>query len=196
MTGGNDALFARPQLLFSWSLRPTGQMEDRSSYREVSLVFFSTFEPISFTQTVVCKRMVFQCCMRRLPPSYQHSVSAHCERKPFPALSSWCSASSKETETVTHQCRTPLGMMFQMAQLPMPGQTAEPAFRGRHLDVGLWEGVSQKVHSGGCKGDEACSRVMEQQAEWKTRRLAMMSNNTMLYMLRPYDIIKTLSFIQ
>jgi hypothetical protein len=74
--------------------------------------------------------------------------------------------------------------MFQMARLPIPGQRAEPSFRGHHLDVRLWEGVSQKVQSGGCKADEACSRVMAQQAETlKTCRLATMSNNTILYML-------------
>jgi hypothetical protein len=51
MTGGDDVWFARPQLLFSCSLSrcPTGQIEDKDSHMEVSLVFFSTFEPISLT---------------------------------------------------------------------------------------------------------------------------------------------------
>jgi hypothetical protein len=49
MTGGDDVWFARPQLFFSCTLCPTGQMENKSSHREVSLVFFSTFEPISLT---------------------------------------------------------------------------------------------------------------------------------------------------
>ena len=49
MTGGDDVWFARPQLFFSCSLCPTGRTEDKCSYREVSLVFFSTFEPISLT---------------------------------------------------------------------------------------------------------------------------------------------------
>ena len=49
MTGGNDVWFTRPQLFFSCSLCPTGQTENKSSHREVSLVFFSTFEPISLT---------------------------------------------------------------------------------------------------------------------------------------------------
>ena len=49
MTGGDDVWFARPQLFFSCSLCPTGQMEDKASHVEVSLVFFSTFEPISLT---------------------------------------------------------------------------------------------------------------------------------------------------
>ena len=49
MTGGDDVWFARPQLFFSCSLCPTGQTENKYSHREVSLVFFSTFEPISLT---------------------------------------------------------------------------------------------------------------------------------------------------
>ena len=49
MTGGDDVWFARPQLFFSCSLCPTGQMEDKASHVEVSLVFYSTFEPISLT---------------------------------------------------------------------------------------------------------------------------------------------------
>ncbi len=49
MTGGDDVWFAWPQLFFSSSLCLTGQTEDKYSHREVSLVFFSTFEPISLT---------------------------------------------------------------------------------------------------------------------------------------------------
>jgi hypothetical protein len=49
MTGGDDVWFARPQLFFSCSLCPTGQAEDKFSHREIYLVFFSTFEPISLT---------------------------------------------------------------------------------------------------------------------------------------------------
>ncbi len=37
------------KLFFSCSLCPTGQVEDKASHMEVSLVFFSTFEPISLT---------------------------------------------------------------------------------------------------------------------------------------------------
>ena len=50
MTGGDDVWFARPQLFFSCSLCPTGQMEDKASHMDVSLVFFSTFEQISLTE--------------------------------------------------------------------------------------------------------------------------------------------------
>jgi hypothetical protein len=47
--GGDDVRFARPQLFFSCSLCPTGRLQDTSSHKEVSLVFFNTFEPISLT---------------------------------------------------------------------------------------------------------------------------------------------------
>jgi hypothetical protein len=39
MTGGDDVWFARPQLFFTCSSCPTVRSHDRSSHREVSLVF-------------------------------------------------------------------------------------------------------------------------------------------------------------
>jgi hypothetical protein len=47
MACGDDVWLARPQLFFSCSLCPIGQTENKYSHREVSLVFFSTFEPIT-----------------------------------------------------------------------------------------------------------------------------------------------------
>ncbi len=55
MTGGNDVWFARPQLFFTCSLCPTGRSQDKSSHREVSLVFFSTL-PISLTPNSFMQR--------------------------------------------------------------------------------------------------------------------------------------------
>ena len=76
MTGGDDVWFARLQLFFSCSLCPTGQMEDKASHVEVSLVFFNTFEPISH---------IPDRCMQRngIPPNFQHSMSTRW--KPCPA---------------------------------------------------------------------------------------------------------------
>ena len=61
MTGGDDVWYARPQLFFSCTLCPTGQMGDRGSHREVSLVFFSTFEPIDLGRDSVLQRTHEQC---------------------------------------------------------------------------------------------------------------------------------------
>ena len=74
MTGGDDVWFARPQLFFSCSLCPTGQMEDKASHREVSLVFFSTFEPISLTPDSCMQRngipMLYERAASQLPTLY------------------------------------------------------------------------------------------------------------------------------
>jgi hypothetical protein len=74
MTGGDDVWFARRQLFFSCSLCPTGQMEDKSSHREVSLVFFSTFEPISLPRDSYLQKsgipMLFEPAAPQLPTLY------------------------------------------------------------------------------------------------------------------------------
>ena len=74
MTGGDDVWFARPLLFFSCSLCPTGQMEDKASHIEVSLVFFSTFEPISLTPDSCMQRngipMLYERAASQLPTLY------------------------------------------------------------------------------------------------------------------------------
>jgi hypothetical protein len=74
MTGGDDVWFAQPQLFFSCSLSPTGQMEDKASHIEVSLVFFSTFEPISLTPDSCMQRngipMLYELEASQLPTLY------------------------------------------------------------------------------------------------------------------------------
>jgi hypothetical protein len=74
MTGGDDVWFARPQLFFSCSLCPTGQTEDKYSHREVSLVFFSTFEPISLTPDSCMQKngipMLYERASSQLPTLY------------------------------------------------------------------------------------------------------------------------------
>ena len=74
MTGGDDVWYARPQLFFSCTLCPTGQMGDKGSHREVSLVFFSTFEPISLPRDSVMQRngipMLYERAASQLPTLY------------------------------------------------------------------------------------------------------------------------------
>jgi hypothetical protein len=74
MTGGDDVWYARPQLFFSCTLCPTGQMGDRGSHREVSLVFFSTFEPIDLGRDSVLQRngipMLYERAASQLPTLY------------------------------------------------------------------------------------------------------------------------------
>ena len=49
ITGTGDVWYARQQLFFKCTLCPTGETDDPRKYKEYSLVFFSTFEPISLT---------------------------------------------------------------------------------------------------------------------------------------------------
>ena len=125
MTGGDDIWYARQQLFFSCTLCPTGQMEDKASHLEFSLVFFSTFEPISLTP---------DSCMQRngpgIPMLYERAASQLqtlyvCPRENVLGRVPLMLATSKGTFTT--QFLTPLGTRFLMARLPIPGQTAGQA---------------------------------------------------------------------
>jgi len=48
--------YARPQLFFKCSVCPTGQRANKHRHIELSLVFFSTFEPINITPNSVMQR--------------------------------------------------------------------------------------------------------------------------------------------
>jgi hypothetical protein len=47
VTEGDDVWYARPLLFFTCTVCPTGHMGDTASHKDVSLVFFNTFEPNS-----------------------------------------------------------------------------------------------------------------------------------------------------
>ena len=68
VTGGGDLWYARPLLFFTCTVCPTGHMGDGTSHKDVSLVFFSTFEPISLTP---------DSCMQRkgVPMLYERAAS-------------------------------------------------------------------------------------------------------------------------
>jgi hypothetical protein len=56
LQGNGLVLYARPQLFFNCTLCPTGAKGDRGSHKEVSLVYFSTFESINLTPESVMQR--------------------------------------------------------------------------------------------------------------------------------------------
>jgi hypothetical protein len=56
MSGNNLLWYGRLQLLFRCTLCPTGAFEDTLHHTEVSLAFFSTFEPINLTPDSVMQR--------------------------------------------------------------------------------------------------------------------------------------------
>jgi hypothetical protein len=73
VTGGGDLWYARPLLFFTCTVCPTGHMGDGPSHKDVSLVFFSTFEPISLTP---------DSCMQRkgVPMLYEKGRLLRCHR--------------------------------------------------------------------------------------------------------------------
>ena len=56
LTGEGLLWYARPQLFFRCTVCPTGSLRQQSQHKELSLVFFSTFEPISLTPNAVMQR--------------------------------------------------------------------------------------------------------------------------------------------
>jgi hypothetical protein len=73
VTGGGDVWYAWPIIFFTCTVSPTGHMGDTTSYKDVSLVFFNTVEPISLTP---------ESCMQRqgVPMLYKRAAS------PVPSL--------------------------------------------------------------------------------------------------------------
>ena len=56
LQGDGLVWYARPQLFFNCTLCPTGAKGDRTMHKEVSLVYFSTFEPIELTPDSIMQR--------------------------------------------------------------------------------------------------------------------------------------------
>ena len=56
LQGDGLVWYARPQLFFNCTLCPTGAKRESGSHKEVSLVYFSTFEPIDLTPNSIMQR--------------------------------------------------------------------------------------------------------------------------------------------
>ena len=56
LQGDGLVWYARPQLFFNCTLCPAGAKGDRRMHKEVSLVYFSTFEPIELTPDSIMQR--------------------------------------------------------------------------------------------------------------------------------------------
>ena len=72
ITGEGNMWYARPQLFFSCTVCSCGHQENRSSHKELSLVFFSTFEPINLAPDYVMQGekkvpMLYERSERQLP---------------------------------------------------------------------------------------------------------------------------------
>ncbi len=132
MTGGDDVWFARPQLFFSCSLCPTGQMEDKSSHREVSLVFFSTFEPISLPRDSYLQKsgipMLFKPAASQLPTLYVCPVENVLGRVPLLP----CYMMGNKQNTIPHALRYHVPTGAAADSRPNSGTDS------RLFDVNIW----------------------------------------------------------
>ena len=73
VTGEGNVLYARPQLFFSCTVCRRGHQENRSSHKELSLVFFSTFEPINLSPDYVMQGET------KVPMLYDRSERDSCQ---------------------------------------------------------------------------------------------------------------------
>ncbi len=105
MACGDDVWFARPQLFFSCSLCPTGKTENQYSHREVSLVFFSTFEPIPLTPDTCMQKngipMLYERASSQLPTLYVCPVENVLGRVPLTP----CFLRGNKNNTIPHSLR-------------------------------------------------------------------------------------------
>ena len=79
LQGDSLVWYARPQLFFNCTLCPAGAKGDRRMHKEVSLVYFSTFEPIELTPDSIMQRA-------GVPMLYD---SASNPRLPCPTFARW-----------------------------------------------------------------------------------------------------------
>ena len=56
LSGEGLLWYARPQLFFNCTVAPVGRLQQKERHTELSLVFFSTFEPIKLTPNSVMQR--------------------------------------------------------------------------------------------------------------------------------------------
>ena len=105
VTGRGDLWYARPLLFFTCSVCPTGHMGDGTSHKDLSLVFFSTFEPISLTPDSCMQRkgvpMLYERAASQVPSLYVCPVENVLGRVPLIP----CYLNGNSVNTIPHNFR-------------------------------------------------------------------------------------------
>ncbi len=105
ITGAGPVWYARQQLLFKCTLCPTGPMEHTQRHKEFSLVFFSTFEPISLTPDSCMQQkgvpMLYELSSTVLPSLYVCPVENVLGRVPLIQ----CYLDGNTSNTIPHMYR-------------------------------------------------------------------------------------------
>ncbi len=111
LQGDGLVWYVRPQLFFNCTLCPAGAKGDRGTHKEVSLVFFSTFEPIELTPYSIMQRagvpMLYDSASNpRLPCLYICPV-ANVLRRPPPFRASSAATGTPRSHTASRTISTP-----------------------------------------------------------------------------------------
>ena len=130
--------YARPQLFFNCTLCPTGAQTVgfSSTHKEVSLVYFSTFEPIELTPDRIMQRagvpmLYYSASNPRLPCLYICPVANVLGRAPLIP----CFIGGNSHPTIPHRFKDDQRLGSASADLQR-----DRALRGEHLDVALRQG--------------------------------------------------------
>ena len=153
MQGDGLVWYARPQLFFNCTLCPTGAKAEGFSgiHKEVSLVYFSTFEPIDLTPDSIMQRagvpMLYDSASNpRLPCLYICPVANVLGRAPLIP----CFIGGNSHPTIPHSFKaTQLQgrcASWKRLRRHKAGQgQRQQALRGQHLDVALGRGRPRMV---------------------------------------------------
>jgi hypothetical protein len=132
ITGGGDAWYTRPQLFFDCTLCPTGAMDDSGANQHVSLVFFSTFEPISLTPDSCMQRkgvpMLYERAAYQVPTLYCCPVDNVLGRVPLLP----CYLTGSTVNTIPYSCRS------QIPRGAAADSRRESGTGGRLFEVNIW----------------------------------------------------------
>ena len=106
ITGGGYVWYARPLLFFTCTLCPTGGKGDTRTHKDVSLVFFSAFEPISLTPDSCMQRkgvpMLYERAASQVPTLYVCPVENVLGRVPLIP----CYLNGNTINTIPHKYRS------------------------------------------------------------------------------------------
>jgi hypothetical protein len=126
--------YAQPQLFFNCTVAPIGQLECKARHTELSLVFFSTFEPIKLTPNSVMQRnevpMFFKSASSTNLPSL-YICRAENVLGRVPLMPCYISGNTHPTLPAgTHippcrACPTALGTGLELLQIPAWGEATE-----------------------------------------------------------------------
>ena len=153
LKGDGLVWYARPQLFFNCTLCPTGAKESMysASHKEVSLVYFSTFEPIALIPDSIMQQagvpMLYDLASnQRLPCLYICPVANVLGCAPLIL----CFIGCNSHPTNSTQLQGPSSPWKRLRQHAVGQGQRQQAVQGEHLDVALRQGPPPDgVHSRG-----------------------------------------------